>query len=160
VSPGAPLPSVTPLRPYALSYSFPTCRFLCASWWTAWTNTSHNHTWRACTDSVLATSEPFSVLIPSLRDPIDPVILPEPHWQGPVPDWQGIPCRIGRAELWLPYGDSLTLRPFSPLVLLPERDPPQWLPYALLGVQFLTEYHAAVSLPCAPGGGPGQLTIP
>jgi hypothetical protein len=99
-------------------------------------------------------------MIPSLRVPIDPVISPEPRWQGPVPDWQGIPCAVGRAELWLPDRDPFTIRPFSLLVLLPERDPPQWLPYALLGVQFLAEYDASISLQCGLSGCQGQLVIP
>ena len=157
--PGSRQPSVTPLRSHPLSYALPTCRFLCGSWWPAWTDTRQQHTCRARSDSVLATEEPLSVLIPSLRGPLDPVLLPEPNWQGLVPDWQGIPCTVGRVELWLPDGDPFVLRPFSLLVLLPERDPPQWLPYALLGVQFLTEYQASVSLQCDTSGSQGQLVI-
>lgn len=160
MTPGSRPPSVTPLRPYPLSYPFATCRFLCGSWWTAWSDAQKRHTWRACSDSVLATEEPFSVLIPSLRHAIDPVISAEPRWQSPVPDWQSIPCGIGRVELWLPDGDPFILRSFSLLVLLPERDPPQWLPYVLLGVQFLMEHHATVSLHCGPNGSQGQLVIP
>jgi hypothetical protein len=99
-------------------------------------------------------------MIPSIRDPIDPVIVPEPHWQGPVPDWQGIPCRMGRLEMWLPGSEPFVLRPFSLLALFPERDPSEWLPYVLLGVQFLTEYQARVTLECSPTGSRGQLLIP
>jgi hypothetical protein len=152
--------TTTALRARPLSLAFPTCRFLCGSWWTAWTNAQRQHTWRACTDSVLATDEPISVMFPSLREPIDPVIAPEPRWQGAVPDWRGIPCDIGRVELWLPCDDALTLRPFSLLVLFPNQNPPDWLPYVLLGVQFLTEYRATVTLGCSPTGSLGQLVIP
>jgi len=133
---------------------------LCGSWFTAWTNAQRQHTWRACSDSVLATNEPLSVLIPSLRQPIDPVIRPEPRWQGPVPDWQGIRCQIGRVEMWLPDRDPFVLRSFSLLVLLPDRDPSAWLPYVLLGVQFLMEHRVAVRLDCGQATGPGQLEIP
>lgn len=153
-------PTITPLRPYGLSHSFPTCRLLCGSWWTAWSSSKRQHTWRACTDSLLATTEPLSVIIPSLRDPIDPVIAPEPRWHGPVPDWQGIPCTIGRVEVWLPDRDPLMLRPFSLLVLLLDRDPPELLPYVLLGVQFLIEHQVTVSLDCSQPVTSGYLELP
>jgi hypothetical protein len=95
---------------------------------------------------VLATAEPLSVILPSIRDPLDLVCASEPGWSAPVPDWRGIPCRIGRVEMWLPIEDTFLLRPFSLLALLPERDPPEWLPYVLLGAQFLQEYQAVVHL--------------
>jgi hypothetical protein len=160
VTPGSSPPTITPLRPYPLSYTFPTCRFLCGSWWTAGSGAQRQRTWRACTDSLLATNEPLSVLIPSLRGPIDPVVVPEPRWQGPVPAWQGISCKIGRVEIWLPERDPFVLRPFSLLVLLPDRDPQEWLPYVLLGVQFPLEHRIAVRLDCGQHVSAGQLEIP
>jgi hypothetical protein len=99
-------------------------------------------------------------MIPSIRDPLDVVVTPEPAWTSPIPDWRGIPCRLGRVEIWLPVEGTLLLRPFSLLMLLPERDPPDWLPYVLLGVQFLVEYDVSVALECASGLISGRLTIP
>jgi hypothetical protein len=148
------------LRPYALPLSFPTFRFLCGSWWTCWTTAARQHTWRLCSDGVLATEEPLSVILPSIRDPLDLVWTPELHWSGPVPDWRGLPCRIGRVEMWLPIAATAVLRPFSLLALLPERDPPEWLPYVLLGVQFLQEYRAVVSLDCSQVPAAGSRSIP
>lgn len=153
-------PTRTPLRARPLPWPFPTARFLCGSWWTAWTNAQRQHTWRACTDSLVATDEPLSVMTPSLRGPIDPVITPEPGWQAPVPDWRGIPCRIGRVVLWLPDDDPFVLRAFPLLVLLPVRDPPEWLPYVLLGVQFLMENRAVVNPGNEPGLHPDFLCLP
>jgi hypothetical protein len=58
---------------------------------------------------------------------------------------------------------ELQPRPFSALVLLPRREPPDPLPYAYLGVQFLVEYNARVELDCSSGDPnvcAGQLVIP
>ena len=100
------------------------------------------------------------MILPSVRDPLDLAWAPEPRWGGPVPDWRGIPCRLGRVEMWLPGEGTLLLRPFSLLALLPERDPPEWLPYALLGVQFLQEYRVVVRLDCGQAPAAGSLLIP
>jgi hypothetical protein len=113
-----------------------------------------------CSDSVLATTEPLSVILPSIRNPLDLVCASEPGWSGPVPDWRGIPCRIGRAEMWLPVEGTHLLRPFSLLALFPERDPPGWLPYVLLGAQFLQEYQVIVHLHGSQTPVVGSLTIP
>jgi hypothetical protein len=160
VNPGLPSPTVTPLRPYPLPPPFPTSRYLCGSWWTCWTAPARQHTWRLCTDSVLATEEPLSVILPSISDPLDLVWRPEPGWAGPVPDWRGIPCQVGRVEMWLPLEGTFLLRPFSLLALLPNHDPPEWLPYVLLGVQFLQENRAVVRLDCGQTPAAGSLTIP
>jgi hypothetical protein len=90
-------------------------------------------------------------------------VTPEPRWNGPIPDWQGIPCRIGRLELWLLVQGNLPPRPFSLLALLPKRDAPQSLPYIHLGVQFLLEYRAQLTLDGStgsPGTSTAQLVIP
>jgi hypothetical protein len=62
--------------------------------------------------------------------------------------------------MWLPVAGTFLLRPFSLLALLPERDPSEWLPYVLLGVQFLQEYRVATALDCSQTPAAGSLTIP
>jgi hypothetical protein len=88
---------------------------------------------------------------------------PEPNWSGAVPDWLGIPCRVGRVEVWLPLQSGPPYRPFSLLALLPRQEPPDLLPFAFLGVQFLIEYNARIELDCSSGDPlscTGQLIIP
>jgi hypothetical protein len=99
-------------------------------------------------------------MLPSIRDRLDVVCTPEPTWTGGGGEWRGLPCEVGRVQLWLPVQETFLLRAFSLLVLLPEREPPDWLPYVLLGTQFLFEYQAVVTLDCSAGTGQGQLRLP
>ncbi len=160
VNPGFSTPTHTPLSAYPLAYPLPTTRFLCETWWTGWTTPQRRHSWRARSDSLLATEEPLSVILPLIRDSIDLVWTPEPRWTAAVPNWRGISCQIGRAQLWLPVEETLLLRPFALLALLPERDPPEWHPYVLLGAQFLQEYRVTVALDCSQSPGQHRLSIP
>jgi hypothetical protein len=160
LSTGLPAPTETLLYPYPLSFAFPTVRFLCEAWWTCWTAPGTHHTWRQRSDVLLATEEPLSVIVSQIRDGLGLAVTPEPGWTGPVPDWRGVPCTIGRARLWLPVEGGLPHRPFSLLVLLPRHDPPDVLPYVLLGVQFLLEYEATVTLACSQVPVDGRLRIP
>jgi hypothetical protein len=109
---------------------------------------------------LLATEEPLSVILPQIRDALDMEVTPEPGWRGPVPDWHGIPCTVGRVRLWLPVQGNLPHRLFSVLVLLPRQDPPEVLPYVYLGVQFLLEYEVTVTLDCSQPPGAGRFRIP
>jgi len=111
-------------------------------------------------DSLLATSDDLSVLLPSIRDLYDIVIVPEPGWgRRRVPRWHGVACRLGRAELWLPVEQgALPLRLVPLLVRVPASDPPDVLPYVLLGTQFLREYRAKVEVDSEAAS--GQLITP
>jgi hypothetical protein len=158
VSPGFSSPTITSLYPYPLSLPSPTCRFLCEAWWTCH-STRRGHTWRQRSDCILATEQLLSVIALPIYSGLDVKVTPIPGWSGGIPNWHGVPCRIGRVEMWLPVQNNLSLRPFSMLALLPKRNVPHALPYVCLGVQFFQEYKARVALDCsnAPGG---QLTIP
>jgi hypothetical protein len=99
---------------------------------------------------------------PFTRHQLDAVVMPEPGWTGPVPDWQGIPCKIGRVEMWLFVEGNLAPHSFSLLVLLPKREAPDAPPFVHLGVQFLLEYRARVRLDASSGSATvshGQLLI-
>jgi hypothetical protein len=144
-----------------VTFSVASCRWLCESWWTC--RSSGEHTWRNRSDCLVSPGEPFSVVPPQIRHDLDLVVLPEPAWPGSVPDWWGVPCRIGRVELWLPIQGGPPLRSFSLLVLLPARTVPFAPPYIILGSQFLVEYGVELTLNCSsrnPRVCPGQLVIP
>jgi hypothetical protein len=144
--------TTTPLTRYPLSYPDPTARYLLEAWWTC--PSSPGHTWKQRSDCVLSTGEPFSVLPPTVRDSLDPEILPVRGWKGKIPTWYGQPCRIGRATLWLPaQEDGGLLHALSLLVLLPRQEPPDIPPFALLGTQFLLEHRARVILDSTVPGG-------
>jgi hypothetical protein len=102
----------------------------------------------------------LSVLAPQIRDGLDIEVTPEPGWNQPVPPWHGVPCAVGRVRLWLPVHGNLPHRPFALLVLLPQYDPPDALPYIFLGVQFLLEYRATLVVDCSQRHGDGKLRIP
>ncbi len=152
--------SVTVLHAEPVAYPYPASRSYCQSWWSCRTAPRKKATWRMPFDSLLATSDDLSLLLPSIRDLYDIVISPEPRWgKRRVPAWHGLACRLGRAELWLPVEEAdLPLRPFSLLVRVPSSDPPGALPYVLLGTQFLQEHRARIELDA--GTGIGRLTIP
>jgi hypothetical protein len=152
--------SVTVLHADEVSYPFPGTRFYCQSWWTCRTVPRRKTTWRMHFDSLLATSDDLSVLLPSVRHLYDIVVTPEPRWgRRRVPTWHGLSCRLGRVEMWLPVEEGeVPLRPFSLLVRVPATDPPGALPYVLLGTQFLQEYGVRVELEA--GSGAGRLIIP
>src|SRR4051794_29609182 len=123
MSPSSPAPTLTPLYSYPLGGTpLPTCRFLVEAWWTC--RSTGEHTWRDRSDCVVSTGETFSVTQPQFRHDLDLVIELEPAWSGPVPDWHGAQCRVGRAEVWLPVPGGQPLRPFSLLVLLPRQTAP------------------------------------
>jgi hypothetical protein len=100
------------------------------------------------------------VIVPQIRDGLDIEVTPEPGWAQSVPPWHGVPCAVGRVQIWLPVYGHLPYRPFSLLGLLPQHDPPDALPYIYLGVQFLLEYRATLVLDCSQGPGGGRLRIP
>ena len=161
MSPGLPSPTVTLLYPYPLRLPLPACRYLGEAWWTC--RSTPRHTWRDQSDWLLATDQPLSVVGPQLRHDLDLEVRPEPRWTGAIPDWQGIPCRLGRVEMGLPVQGSQLLRPFSLLVLLPRRTALHALPYIYLGLQFLLECRAKLALDCSSGAPPtlpGRLVIP
>jgi hypothetical protein len=156
-----PSPTITPLYAFPLPYPLGTCRFLCEAWWTC--KSTAQHTWRNRSDCVLTTGQLLSVILPQIRHDLDLVVEPEPQWTGAVPDWEGIPCRIGRVQLWLPVQGNLPLRPFSLLALFPKRMARHALPYVYLGIQFCLEYRARVVLDGSSGladTSMGQLIIP
>jgi hypothetical protein len=103
-------------------------------------------------------------MLPQIRHDLDVVVLPEPSWSsGAVPDWCGVPCRVGRVEMWLPVLGSDLKRCFSVLVLLPRQNVPHALPFVYLGVQFYLEYRADLTFSCSsssPHTSTGQLVIP
>lgn len=90
-------------------------------------------------------------------------MTPESGWVTAPPDWHGIPCRIGRVQVWLPVQGALALRPFSLLALLPTRDSLVALPYVYLGTQFLVEHWVELVIDClagVPSATSGRLLIP
>lgn len=162
MSSGPLSPTITPLFAYSFFGTFPSCRCLCESWWVCY-STRRGHTWRQRADSVVSTEQPWSVIPPYLRTHLDLVVSPVPNWSGPVPSWRGMACHLGRVEICLPVQGGGPLRPFPLIVLLPTSDPPDPLPYAWLGMQFLVEYQGQLRFDCSSGDPlscSGQLIIP
>jgi hypothetical protein len=76
-----------------------------------------------------------------------------------VPDWFGIPSRIGRVTVWLPVQEVVgSYRSFSILVLLPKDDLQDAPPFIHVGAQFLLEHQARVMLDG--GSGDSHLLFP
>jgi hypothetical protein len=151
--------TTTLLIPYPVRLRSPAVRYLCRSWWTCYS--SAPHTWRDRCDSLLATGHPLSVIPPTTREALDIVVAPVSGWRGSVPAWFGIPCRIGRARIWLPIEENAgELREFEILVLLPKRELDEAPPFIHLGTQFLLEYHSQVVLDGSSPTTPGRLVIP
>jgi hypothetical protein len=143
--------STVSLTRYVLPYPTVTARFLAETWWTC--HSGSRHTWRNRCDSIVATGEAISVVPPTIRRALDPVLSPVRGWRGVVPSWDGIPCRLGQATVPLPIqenpGQFLDL---PILVLLPQQDLPDAPPYVLLGVQFLIAHRAQLLLDTANPG--------
>jgi hypothetical protein len=101
-------------------------------------------------------------MIPSIRAGLDPVVKPARGWKAAVPTWRGVTAKVGRVELLLPVSSHETspLRPFSLLVLFPDEEPPDSLPYIYLGAQFFLEYRTGVALEYGTDPPSGRLTIP
>jgi len=146
------------LNPYPIPYPAPTARFFSESWWTCYS--SPPYTWRQRSDVILATGEPFSVILPSIRDRLDLEIKPAPGWQGFAPTWLGVSCHVGQVTLWLPIQETPgQFHSFSLLALLPQQDVPDAPPFIQLGVQFLLEHHVQVVLN-ETATGANRLVIP
>jgi hypothetical protein len=96
----------------------------------------------------------------SVYDRLDMVSVPEASWSGTAPTWRGVPCDVGRVTIWLPVQGHLVLRDLSLLALLPQSDPPDSLPYVLLGTQFLLEHRVTLRLDCGQPPGNGHLEVP
>jgi len=161
VSSGPASPTVTLLYSYPLSLVLQACRYLCEAWWTC--RSTARHRWRDRSDFLLAKEQPLSVIQPQIRHDLDLEVRPEPRWTGAIPHWQGIPCRLGRVEMWLPVRGNQPLRSFLLLVLLPRRTAAHALPYVYLGAQFLVEFRTQLTLDCSSGrphAMTGQLVIP
>jgi hypothetical protein len=162
VQPGSPGTTTTPLFPYPLTaFPIPSCRFLCEAWWTCFS--SESHVWRDRSDVLISTGEPYSVVPPQIRFDLDLLVHPEPRWTGAVPDWRGVPCRIGRVDLWLSVQSGFPLRRLSLLVLLPTRNVPSAPPFVHLGIQFFLEHGATVAVDCSsnsPVGSAGRIVTP
>lgn len=156
-----PSPTVTRVYSYPISFPLASTRFYCKAWWTC--RSTGRQTWRDRSDCLVAPDEPFSVVTPKIRHDLDLVVHPEPRWTDAVPDWQDIPCQIGRVELWLPIQGPPPVRPFSLLVLLPRRNVLPALPYVYLGAQFILEHRGRLLLDCSAGtaeGSRGQMVFP
>lgn len=138
--------ATTLLNLYPLSfYPDPSARFLAEARWTCYS--SPPHTWRQRSDVILATGQPFSVILPTIRNLLDLEIAPAPDWKGVAPTWLGVSCHVGRVTLWLPIQEIAgRLHSFSLLALLPQQDVPDAPPYIQLGTQFLLEYHVQAVL--------------
>jgi hypothetical protein len=151
--------STTLLRLSPLSfYPTPTARFLAEAWWTCYS--SPPHTWRRRSDAILATGQPLSVILPTIRNLLDLEIIPAPGWKGFAPTWLGVSCHVGRVTLWLPIQETPgQFHSFSLLALLPQQDVPDAPPFIQLGVQFLLEYHVQVVLD-ETATGANRLVIP
>jgi hypothetical protein len=151
--------TTTVLNPYSGRFPTPTVRYLCTAWWTCYS--TPRHTWRSRCDLLLATSQPLSVIPAAIRQMLDLVIKPVSGWRGQIPFWFGIPCRIGRAALWLPIQENPgEYREFSLLVLLPQRELKDAPPFIHLGTQSLLEYGAQVFIDGSSISLPGKISIP
>jgi hypothetical protein len=74
-----------------------------------------------------------------------------------VPTWFGIPCRIGRARIWLTFVEGPGVyHEFGLLALFPRHDLQDAPPFVQLGTQFLLEYAGAVHLDCSSLSGDGR----
>jgi hypothetical protein len=153
------MPITTLLHPYPARYPSPAVHYLCQSWWTC--SSTSSHTWRNRCDSLLATGQMLSVIPATIRDTMEVVVEPVRGWKGRVPSWYGIACRIGRVTLWLPIEEEPgRYRELSLLGLLPKEDLEDAPPFILLGTQFLLEYQAQVVLDCSGATNPGRLLLP
>ena len=91
----------------------------------------------------------------SIHQHLKLAISPEPKWHAPLPTWHGIPCDVGRVPMWWPVpAQPPTFRKVSLLVLLPDHDPPDTLPYIYLGTQFLVEFRGRLTVDCSLKGSP------
>lgn len=146
--------TLAPLSYYPTS----TGHYRTEAWWTCYS--SPPHTWRRRSDVILATGQSLSVILPTVRHLLDPVITPAQGWKGIRPTWLDVPCHVGRVTVWLPIQETPgQSRPFSLLALLPQQDVPDAPPFIQLGVQFLLEYRIQVVL--NEGGTAGnRLIIP
>ncbi len=153
--------TTTYLIPSRFPLPSPAVHYFCESWLTCQSEPSTRYTYRGRADSLLATEQLLSVIPLSVRQFLDVDILPERGWRGQVPAWFGIPCRIGRARLWLrTQAGSASHRDFSLLALLPEADLEDAPPLIYLGTQFLLEHQAKVILDCSSQDSRGQLLVP
>ncbi len=109
----------------------------------------------------LATEVSISVLPPRVVANLQLDVLPLPGWVGrQVPDWCGIPCRIGYLILDFPVEASPAPIRLVVWVRVPERSEP-WMPaYLLLGTHFLRHYQAEVSIELARVNYARRLTQP
>jgi hypothetical protein len=117
--------------------------------------------WSVRLDALVSPSAPISVIPAAIHQTTDLLLMDEPAWQGPVPDWQGVPCRIARAVMIWPVPAEYTTRRFKLLVLLPQADPPHLIAhvkYVHLGMQFFVEHDARLVLESAGGRVQGSLT--
>lgn len=73
--------------------------------------------------------------------------------------WLGQPCDLGHIAIWLPTQQPPFFRgPLSLLAKFPRGDPPGRPVPALLGLNFILEYQAELSL--SPPPRPGSLLVP
>ncbi len=151
--------TTTTLHPHPVPSPTPLVRYLGHCWWTC--HSAGRHTWRNRCDALLAIGQLLSVIPRAARESLDLVIEPEAGWRGQVPTWLGVPCRIGRATLWLPVDEEPGRhRDLSFLALLPRHDLDDAPPFIQIGTQFLLEHRIQTHLDATSTVSPGRLTIP
>jgi hypothetical protein len=101
----------------------------------------------------LATSEPYSVVLPIRRSEGVAIACDEEPACRDTHVWWGVPCRFVRVYLGLPVIEQSTPRPFVLRALLPLRDVEDVAPGIRLGAEFLYANHARVELESAPARG-------
>ncbi|MGL4555068.1 MAG: hypothetical protein ACRC33_28215 [Gemmataceae bacterium] len=131
----------------------PAHRYLLRAWWAC--DNGAGGSYRRASDLVISTGDTLSVIPPQIRFDMDLLVTAEAGWAGTRLGWRGILCRVGRARLTL-HDDSGHPRDFSPLVLLPNRMPPDLPPFIHLGAQFLDEFAARLEITPAAG----RLLVP
>lgn len=85
------------------------------------------------------------------------------HWPAGFTTWAGVPCTIGRMDVWVPIPDAPFLAgPFSLIAKFAQGAPSSAagaLPI-LLGLNFLADYHAEVAFQFRTPPYDGLISLP
>jgi hypothetical protein len=153
--------TTTLLKPSLVPAPAPVAHYVCEAWWACHTAPGSRHQYRERLDALVATGQGLSVVPRAVLERLDLVVEPERGWQGHVPTWFGVRCRIGRVRTWLAVDEgSGSYREFSLLALFPRRDLEGTPPFVHLGTRFLLDCRAELSLDCSSPAGEGRLVIP
>jgi hypothetical protein len=80
--------------------------------------------------------------------------------------WEGVPCRLGQVQVWLPVATSPIPRgPFPFVAKFPERTPRRFrvrrlVPPVILGLNFFAQHFADLSFRCHTPPQAGMIALP